>query len=55
MPIVITPADKEDITRIICPECKDKIKYIGLAKDSKIDGLRIKCKRCGHYMKVKCD
>jgi uncharacterized Zn finger protein len=55
MPITITPTDKQEITRIVCPDCKEKVKFVGLLKESKIDGLAVKCKRCGRLWKVKSE
>lgn len=47
MAITITPADRSDITRIICPGCGDKVRSVGLLKESKVEGLTFRCKRCG--------
>lgn len=45
--IFITPTEASDITKLVCPHCKEKVPRIGFAKDSKIIGLVFKCKRCG--------
>lgn len=55
MPLTITPTEKQDITRIVCPECKDKVRFIGLLKESKIEGLTFKCKRCSKLWTVKSE
>jgi uncharacterized Zn finger protein len=55
MPLIITPTDRTDITRIVCPECKEKVHLVGLLKGSKIDGLTFRCKRCGRFWSVKSE
>ena len=52
MPLKFTPADKTDITRIVCPECNKKVRSVGLLKGSRIDGLTFRCKRCGRFWNV---
>lgn len=56
MPIIITQTEKitekNGITRIVCPECGEKVKGVGLEKNSKIEGLVFRCKRCGTYHSV---
>lgn len=51
----ITPTEKSDITRIECPCCKEKLPRVGLQKDSKIDGLTFKCRKCGKLFSVKTE
>ena len=46
MAVTITPAQKSDVTRIICPECGEKVRGVGLLKDSSVRGLTFTCKRC---------
>lgn len=53
MPIIITPTERQEITKIVCPDCKEKVKGVGLLKDSKIDGLTFRCRKCGAYKTVK--
>lgn len=55
MPISITPTNKKDITKIICPDCGERVRGVGLEKDSKIDGLVFRCRRCGTYKVVKSE
>lgn len=55
MPLTITPTEIQEITRIACPDCKEKVRAVGLLRDSKIDGLTFKCKRCGNLWKVKSE
>lgn len=55
MPITITPTEKQKITRIVCPACNVKVHYVGLFKESKIEGLVFKCKRCGKFWTVKSE
>jgi len=53
MSILITESPKKngknEITRIVCPDCGEKLRGVGLEKDSKIQGLVFRCKRCGAY------
>lgn len=53
--LTITPAHGSAITKIICPECNEKIPRIGLLPGSKIQGLTFKCKRCGALWEVKSE
>ena len=55
MPITITPTEKQEITKIVCPDCKEKVRQVGLLKESKIIGLTFKCKRCGKLWTVKSE
>lgn len=55
MPLTIIPSEKQEITKIVCPACKEKVRYVGLAKESKISGLLFKCKRCGSQWTVKSE
>ena len=51
--LVITPIEKSEVTRLACKECGEKLRGVGLRRDSKIDGLSFKCKRCGKLWSVK--
>ena len=59
MSILITPIEKKteknEITKIVCPDCKEKVRQVGLLKESKIEGLTFKCKRCGKLWTVKSE
>lgn len=55
MPIIITPTERQEITKIVCPDCKEKVKGVGLLKDSKIDGLTFKCNRCKKLWSIKSE
>ena len=55
MPVTITPTEKKDITKIVCPSCNERVRFIGLIKESKIDGLTFKCRRCGKLWNVKSE
>ena len=46
MAMTITPAKPGDITRVFCPSCGEKVRGIGLLKDSSVRGLTFTCKRC---------
>lgn len=51
----VTPAEKSEITHIVCPYCKEKVARIGLEKGSKISGLTFRCRRCGKLWSVKTE
>ena len=51
--IAITPAKQTEVTKISCPQCKEKLRGIAIKKNSKVEGLTFKCKRCGNYWEVK--
>lgn len=51
----ITPTVESDITKIVCPYCKEKVPRIGLQKESKIQGLTFKCRKCGKLWEVKTE
>jgi predicted RNA-binding Zn-ribbon protein involved in translation (DUF1610 family) len=55
MPMQIIPAKREEVTRICCPKCGEKVKQIGLLKNSKIDGLTFVCKKCSLPWAVKTE
>jgi transposase-like protein len=46
MPIIIKKTERKDITKIVCPECGERLRGIGLFKESHVVGLGFKCKRC---------
>lgn len=52
---IIFPAKVSDVTKIICPQCNEKVPRIGLKQDSKVDGLTFKCRRCGELWEVKSE
>lgn len=47
MPIIMKKTDRKDITKLVCPDCAERVKGVGLLKDSRVDGLTFKCKKCG--------
>lgn len=53
--LTIIPVEECEITKLICPHCNTRVPRIGLLKDSKIDGLTFKCKRCENTFEVKTD
>lgn len=59
MSILISPSEKKteknELTKLVCPDCKEKVKGIGLEKDSKVEGLVFRCKKCGAYKTVKTE
>lgn len=55
MPIIIKRTDRKDFTKIVCPDCGDRIKGVGLLKDSRVDGLTCKCFKCGGTWVIKTE
>lgn len=53
--ITMTPAPKSDVTRLYCPECKEKVRGMGLIKDSIVTGLSITCRNCKRMWLVKTE
>ena len=43
----IIPANESEITRVVCPHCKERVARIGIKKESCINGLTFRCRRCG--------
>lgn len=52
---LITPTVESEITKIVCPHCKEKVPRIGIEKGSKISGLTFKCRKCGKLWTVKTE
>lgn len=48
----ITPIYTKEVTKLICPHCNERVPRIGLLKNSKIDGLTFKCKKCSKTFEV---
>ncbi len=51
----ITPTEASEVTKLSCPQCNEKVPRVALLKDSKVDGLAFKCKKCGSLWKVKTE
>ncbi|MCD8309483.1 MAG: phage terminase large subunit family protein [Clostridia bacterium] len=51
--LAITPIKETNVTHIACPHCGERLPRIGLLKDSKIEGLTFKCRKCGMLWSVK--
>lgn len=41
-----TEATRANLTKITCPNCGRKLPEVAVLKDSKIEGLTFKCKKC---------
>lgn len=53
MKIVFTPSKRDvNLKGIFCPECGERLKNVAISEDSKIENLRIRCKRCRLYHKL---
>lgn len=55
MPITITPAEKQDVTKIVCPCCGLRLRDVALAKGSKTNGLLFLCSRCKNRWNLKSE
>lgn len=53
--LIICPAKEAEITKIVCPKCREKVPRIGMEKGSRIDGLTFKCRRCGNLWRIKTE
>lgn len=54
MALTITPAKpSKEITRLECPACREKVRGVGLLRDSLVDGLTFTCKRCRALWHIK--
>lgn len=55
MAMKIVETDRSDVVRIACPECGERVRGIGLLRDSTIHGLTFKCKRCGKLWAIESE
>lgn len=55
MPITLKRTERKDITKIVCPDCCERVKGVGVLKESKIEGLTFKCKKCGSTWEIKTE
>lgn len=53
MPIIIKPTDTKDFTKLKCPACDQRVKGVGLLKDSKVDGVTFICAQCRRTWVIK--
>ena len=53
--LTITSAQESEVTRLVCPNCHEKVARIGIKKGSKLHGLTFKCRRCGLLWEVKTE
>lgn len=51
----IKETEVENVTRICCPKCKEVLPRVGLRKESRIEGMTFKCRRCGKFYEVKTE
>ena len=42
----ITPARECEITKVICPQCGERLPKVGLLKSSHIEGMTFRCGKC---------
>ena len=55
MSVIYLPVEPQEITKLSCPQCNERVKYVGLLLNSKIDGLTFKCPSCKRLWKVKSE
>ena len=53
--ISVLPACEQDVTRIVCPVCREKVKGVGLTKGSEVKGLTFRCRRCHRLWELVTD
>lgn len=53
--LTITPGKREEVTKIACPGCGERLRGVGIPKGSRIDTLSFICRRCGAPWSVKAD
>ena len=51
----IVQTEQSEITKLVCPKCSEKVPRVGLTKNSKIQGLTFKCRKCGTLWSVSTD
>ncbi len=51
--LTITPGKREEVTKIACPGCGERLRGVGIPKGSRIDTLSFICRRCGAPWSVK--
>ncbi len=50
MKITYSPSERKEIVKILCPQCGERVKSIGLDPENcHVEGLSCNCKRC-HYL-----
>jgi hypothetical protein len=55
MPIVVKPSGKKELTKISCCACGEKLRGVGLEKDSIVYGLNVKCTKCGKFNEISAE
>lgn len=50
--VKISPCERAEVTRLVCPRCGEKVRGVGLLKDSTVRGLSFSCKRCHERWQV---
>lgn len=48
----VIPAKESEITRLVCPHCKERVPRVGIKKDSRCEGITFRCRRCGMLWEV---
>ena len=55
MALKIFPIEEQSVTAIVCPACREKVRKVGLIKESRVEGLSFKCHKCGRLWGVKTE
>lgn len=51
----IIPADVTDITKVVCPGCRERLPRVGIKKGSNVRGLTFRCRKCGKLWEVQTE
>lgn len=51
--LTIDPIAPTEVTKVNCPACGERVPRVGLLKDSRVDGVTFKCKRCGRIWVIR--
>jgi transposase-like protein len=55
MSLKIYPIEAQDVTPLVCPACREKVRKVGLLKESQVNGLSFKCHKCSRLWGVKTE
>jgi predicted RNA-binding Zn-ribbon protein involved in translation (DUF1610 family) len=53
--ITLKKTDRKDIVKIKCPDCGERLSNVALFRESKIEGLTFKCKKCATAWEIKTE
>lgn len=50
--LTITETGAMDMKKLSCPHCHDVLPRVRLSRESRIQGLTFRCRKCGRYWAV---